>query len=556
MLDLQEKSGGRTAKVYYFLFAVLIIFMAHSLFLRCLAEDSFISFRFAKNLAHGHGFVWNLGEKPVEGYTNFLWVLISAVIIKARLDVLWLSQAIGIIASLLAIWYTYRFSWRLLDFNKQLALIPGLFLALSGPFATWASSGMETNLFALFCLMAGYNFVSYWKFRAPKDLSGCFIFLFFATLTRPEGFLIFGLIFALSLVLFLLNSVSLKNLVFPWLCYVVPFLAYFIWRVEYFGFLLPNTFYAKTGGSMLQYKRGVDYLRFFFLFFLAPFLPLVFMFIVEKRKSFLKKANFKSCVENFNKHLGIYLSLVIVLAYTLYIIYVGGDYMAMYRFFVPVLPFIYIVLGLVINEVFISARSLKLKKFLLLGFFGFAAAATIIQSTPLEKTLFKKPGFMHGSYRGVETEKWHSNRLSLLGRFFDKYKNNGDESVASTAIGAISYYADMKIVDFFGLVDPYIAHKTAKQAGGGMPGHEKLDLDYLFSKKPTYIMYRREFTKRPRSMNEFWRHPIILNEYKVTAIWLNDKKNNDEGYFSFLELKDNKHDPKVEKYFTKDPTTR
>jgi hypothetical protein len=549
MSDLQEKSGGRTAKVYYFLFATLVIFIAHSLFLRCLAEDSFISFRFAKNLTHGHGFVWNLGEKPVEGYTNFLWVLISAVIIRARLDVLWLSQAIGTIASLLAIWYTYRFSWKFLGFTRQVALIPCLFLALSGPFATWASSGMETNLFALFCLMAGYDFVSYWKFRTLKNLYLCFISLFFATLTRPEGFLIFVLVLALGLVLFLLNHVSLKNLILPLLCYVVPFLAYFIWRVEYFGFLLPNTFYAKTGGSMLQYKRGIDYLKFFSLFFVAPFLPPVFMFVVEKRKSFLKRAHFKSIVENFNKYLGIYLSLIIILAYTLYIIYVGGDYMAMYRFFVPLLPFIYIVLGFVINEVFISVSSSKLKKFLLLGFLGFAAAATIIQSTPLEKTLFKKPGFMHGSYRGIETEKWHSNRLSLLGKFFDKYKNNTDESVASTAIGAISYYADMKIIDFFGLVDPYIAHKTAKQAGGGMPGHEKLDLDYLFSKKPTYIMYRREFTSRPRNMNEFWQHPIILGEYKVTAVWLNDKKNHEEGYFSFLELKTNKHSPKIEKYF-------
>lgn len=58
---------AKTAKVYYFLFAVFLIFVAHSLFLKCLAEDSFISFRFAKNFANGHGLVWNLGEKPVEG---------------------------------------------------------------------------------------------------------------------------------------------------------------------------------------------------------------------------------------------------------------------------------------------------------------------------------------------------------------------------------------------------------------------------------------------------------------------------------------------------------
>jgi hypothetical protein len=35
----------------------------------------------------------------------------------------------------------------------------------------------------------------------------------------------------------------------------------------------------------------------------------------------------------------------------------------------------------------------------------------------------------------------------------------------------------------------------------------------------------------------------------VTAVWLKDKQNNEEGYFSFLELKENKHDPGVEKFF-------
>ena len=556
MEDRQEISQERTPKTAYFLLAIFLIFIAHSLFLQCVAEDAYISFRFAKNLAGGQGLIWNPGEKPVEGYTNFLWVLISAVLLKFRLNILWLSQAIGIIAGLLAIWYTYKFSWRLLGLSRRLSLIPCLFLALSGPFATWATSGMETNLFTLFVLMAGYYFTSYWKSRTSRDFYVCFLSSFFATLTRPEGLLIFGLIFVSSLILFWLNKVSLEALLFPVLSYVIPFLAYCIWRYAYFGFWLPNTFYAKTGGAALQYLRGLEYVKFFAICFLVPLLPVALWFVVEKRRSFFKKTGSKSIVEHINKNLGIYLSLVIFLVYTLYIVYVGGDYMAMYRFFVPVLPFIYLIFGFVIDRIFRPAASSKLKTIWLLIFIIFAAAATIIQSTPLEKSIYKKPAYMHGNYRGVETERWHTARLALLGKFFDKYKNNPDESVASTAIGIISYYADMKIVDFFGLVDPYLAHQRIRNVGQGWPGHEKIDLDYLFSKRPTYIMYRREFTRQPRDMNEFWRHPIILNEYKVTAVWLNDKKNNEEGYFSFLELKGNKHDPKIEKYFKLDLATR
>ena len=539
--------------------AIFLIFIAHSLFLQCVAEDAYISFRFAKNLAGGHGLIWNPGEKPVEGYTNFLWVIISAVLLKFRLNILWLCQAIGIIAGLLAIWYTYKFSWRLLGFSRRLSLFPCLFLALSGPFATWATSGMETNLFALFVLMAGYYLTSYWKSRIPRDLYACFLSLFFATLTRPEGFLIFALLFVSSLILFWLNKVSPKALFFSGLSYVIPLVAYCIWRYAYFGFWLPNTFYAKTGGSTLQYLRGLEYVKFFSICFLMPFLPVTLWFVVEKRKSFLKRTGSSSLVAHLDRNLGIYLSLVIVLVYTLYIIYVGGDYMAMYRFFVPVLPFIYLIFGFFIHRIFRIAASFKLQItwLTLFGLFvAFAAAATIIHSTPLEKSIYKKPVYMHGTYRGVETERWHTARLALLGKFFDKYKNNPDESVASTAIGIISYYADIKVIDFFGLVDPYLAHREVRNVGQGWPGHEKIDLDYLFSKRPTYIMYRREFTRQPREMKEFWRHPIILNEYKVTTVWLNDKKNNEEGFFSFLELKGNKHDPKIEKYFFKDPTTR
>lgn len=40
-----------------------------------LFEDAMISMRYARHLAGGHGLVWNIGEPPIEGFTNLLWVL-------------------------------------------------------------------------------------------------------------------------------------------------------------------------------------------------------------------------------------------------------------------------------------------------------------------------------------------------------------------------------------------------------------------------------------------------------------------------------------------------
>src|SRR5574341_2654005 len=43
-----------------------------------LIDDAMISMRYAQHLAQGYGFVWNIGEKPVEGFTNLGWVLYMA----------------------------------------------------------------------------------------------------------------------------------------------------------------------------------------------------------------------------------------------------------------------------------------------------------------------------------------------------------------------------------------------------------------------------------------------------------------------------------------------
>src|SRR5262245_42468042 len=44
-------------------------------------DDAYISFRYARNLAHGLGLVYNEGER-IEGYTNFLWTVLLAGGIK------------------------------------------------------------------------------------------------------------------------------------------------------------------------------------------------------------------------------------------------------------------------------------------------------------------------------------------------------------------------------------------------------------------------------------------------------------------------------------------
>ena len=60
-------------------------------------DDSFISIRYADNLVHGHGFVYNAGER-VEGYTNLFWTLILAAFIRVGASPVTGAEFLGVVA--------------------------------------------------------------------------------------------------------------------------------------------------------------------------------------------------------------------------------------------------------------------------------------------------------------------------------------------------------------------------------------------------------------------------------------------------------------------------
>ena len=67
------------ALAFYAVFLYRTSFVLAGTRIFVLFEDAMISMRYARNLAEGHGLVWNVGEEPIEGFTNLLWVLWMAV---------------------------------------------------------------------------------------------------------------------------------------------------------------------------------------------------------------------------------------------------------------------------------------------------------------------------------------------------------------------------------------------------------------------------------------------------------------------------------------------
>ena len=521
---------------------VALVFLAHVVYLNCVAEDAFIALRFAGNLAHGHGLVWNPGAPPVEGYTDFLWVIVCAGAIALGLPGVAFAQGLSIAAGLASLGLTYAIGRRLMTWPRAVALVPCALLALCGPFATWSSSGMESTLFGFFILFAAYQFAIFWREgRLGSALAGA-LALLLSTLTRPEGMLIAAIILGLSLAVAVLRARhQLAPLALATVAYASGFGLYFAWRYSRYGYVLPNTFYAKTGGGVAQVLRGGLLAYLFLMQFALPLVPAALMTAWETGAPPLSSLRAISCAEWFRRSSFTVFASVIFVAYTAYNVLVGGDYMAMHRFFVPVLPFMYLVFGLLIAALY-KRISRPANAFGFWALLAFVAMATLFPSTPLERSFFASPPQQHGDYRGVQIERWHVARLSVIGRFFNTYRRDPTERLATTAIGAIGYYADMQIDDIHGLVDTYIAHMPPPpDFAKHRAGHGRIHLRYTFSLEPTYVMFSRDLTTQPIDL---WRYvpadlrAAVERDYVHTSRWLTDGRNGESGYFTFFERRD------------------
>ena len=60
------------------------------------AEDAYISFRYAANLAEGAGLVWNVGGERVEGYTSPLHIFLLASGFSLGWSVAKVAQEVGL----------------------------------------------------------------------------------------------------------------------------------------------------------------------------------------------------------------------------------------------------------------------------------------------------------------------------------------------------------------------------------------------------------------------------------------------------------------------------
>ncbi|HEX5131869.1 MAG TPA: hypothetical protein VFX92_05220 [Candidatus Krumholzibacteria bacterium] len=218
-------------------------------FSRFPSEDAAMLMRYSAHLAAGQGWVWNIGEPPLDGATDFLLVIVLAALQRAGLSPERAVHATCYFAHICTILLVYVGSRRFFGAPRWAALISAAFLAVGlGTLYTEAYFG--TAFFAF--LMCATWFVAIPAARGDPGHMRSLAFALVAFMTalgRPEGLLYSTFVLCALLYANGWRSARRTTLYFFGV-FALAGTAYLLWRVSYFGDPLPNPFYAKGGGHL------------------------------------------------------------------------------------------------------------------------------------------------------------------------------------------------------------------------------------------------------------------------------------------------------------------
>jgi len=462
------------------------MFILNSLENKFIQDDAYTSLRYAKDFADGKGLVFNEGER-VEGYTNFLWVLLLSGFYSlkklgfANIELPVFAQVLSTFFGITAIWILYFLSK---EFNKDEPenifsdiknYLPPFLFAFSAPMIYWSVSGMETSLFISFTLL---SFLIFLKRRENENLGKLFVMVsFLNSLLRPEGMIFCGLLYFYKFIEDFsrgTKNVFNKSILVEISVLFILITFYLIFRILYYGYPLPNTFYAKTEFTVQFLSRGWKY---FFDFMKSNLLYGIFLFL-----PFVSLSDKKL---RYNLWFGIY----IVFVWIFLVVIIGGDVLPVHRFFLPILPIIFIMNVKAVfyltekiksNKVNLSLKILFLILIIFYGIGNYESQNSSIQKfRSYESGLVKKMKIYAG---------WIENQI------VNKSMNKKNITVAMSTIGAFSYYSGARIIDIVGLTDEYIAHHPKEVEGidEELPvlwKERHYNAEYVLSKKPDYIIF-------------------------------------------------------------------
>lgn len=409
-------------------------------FLGLIVDDAYISWRYALNLVDSGELTFNLGRAPVEGYTNFSWVMLSAGFAAVGVRPELVMPLLGLACAMALVVLVVRTGRRLAveeaveeDHASRFAgACAALIVALTSGFGMYAVSGLETALYALLLFTASDALV---RGRPAPFAALCAA----AFLTRPDAALLGVAGVAAFAARRRWRDAGVAVGVFA--AILVPYLA---WKLWMFGALAPNTLHAKHPSL----ADGVDYLR----QALAPAWGTDWT--RNQGMLLLVAAGALGAVWGGRSRR---MFTALWLLYALAAVGQGGDWMLAHRFFVPIMPWLALAAEAAWRPRWRVAVGLAVAVF---AWSQVAQTARILA--------------FYDHHTG------HDQAAVDLAR---SLRAEGARSVALFDIGLFGYAArDLDIVDLGGLTDARIA-----RAPGGH-GRKQLDPAYLAERSPDVVI--------------------------------------------------------------------
>jgi hypothetical protein len=213
-------------------------------------EDAAMLMRYADHLAHGYGIVWNIGQQPVDGATDFLFMASVAALIKAGVAMGRAARALGYIAHVGTVLIVYWVNRKVWNAGFVISLVTALYLAV-GTGLSYVAAFFGTPFFALYATVTWTLGLLLIQEEEPHFwLAALFALSAFLTgLVRPEGVAL--AVFMLAAIVILRGWRGSARIVL--ICgttFLILGGTYFFWRWTYFGYPLPNPFYKKSGGLL------------------------------------------------------------------------------------------------------------------------------------------------------------------------------------------------------------------------------------------------------------------------------------------------------------------
>lgn len=427
-------------------------------------DDAYISSRYALNLIEGHGLVWNVGGEPTQGFTNFLFVILTAVGLKLGIAAEPFAYVLNAAGLLLAVNALRLLAAQLLPKHPFVQVLP--VLAAATFWLTYRNllNGLETLFWTGMVLSACALVMQSLQQRRLRHLRLFCVLCVLCAFTRPESVLFIGL----WLLMLLTVPGQRKTVLVGTGVIGAVGLVYAAWLLLYFGSIFPNSFYVKV--SETDALPGLSYVQEFVALVTAN--PLLFVGVAGL--ALLYRTTLRPL-----------LPFAVVLLLPLFYLFTEPLMGIYYRFLQPTtwlalfitgLGLAYLITGLDWGwQRWVAKANERLERVRL-------EPILFLLAVPLAVWLFGSVSIRQVMARVASgwASEIRPNALVLTGLALNQIPNVEDVVIAYGDAGAVPYFSRANSLDVIGLNDNTIAREASERGAGWV-------VQYVLDQQPDMI---------------------------------------------------------------------